>query len=44
MNEHLRLIAKQLSHLKRMREYLAHSVERCNDIFPVLNWSSLSFE
>ena len=44
MNEHLRLIAKQLSHLKRMREYLAHSVERCNDMFPVSNWQTLSFE
>lgn len=44
MTEHLRLIAKQLNHLQRMRDYLAHSVERCNAIFPVSNWQALSFD
>ena len=44
MTEHLQLIAKQLRHLQRMREYLAYSVDRCKDIFPVENWQALSFE
>ena len=44
MTEHLRLIAKQLTHLQRMREYLTHSVGRCNDVFSALNWKTLSFE
>jgi len=44
MTEHLRLIAKQLTHLQRMHEYLAHSVQRCEGIFPISNWRSLSLE
>ena len=28
MTEHLRLIARQLGHLQRMREYLAYSTQR----------------
>lgn len=44
MTEHLHLIARQLTHLQRMREYLAHSVRRCEQIFPVSNWSALSLE
>ncbi|MEI6647256.1 MAG: hypothetical protein WCP12_14565 [bacterium] len=44
MTEHLQLIAKHLTHLQRMREYLAYSAERCKDIFPVTNWQALSFE
>jgi len=44
MTEHLQLIAKQLTHLQRMREYLAYSVERCKDILSVENWQGLSLE
>lgn len=44
MTDHLHLIAKQLAHLQRMREYLAHSVHRCNEIFPVANWQTMSLE
>ena len=44
MTEHLRLIARQLDHLQRMRGYLAYSAERCQAIFPVTNWQSLGFE
>jgi hypothetical protein len=44
MTEHLNLITRQLTHLQRMREYLAHSVERCEKIFPVSNWRLLSLE
>lgn len=29
MTVHLHLIARQLAHLQRMREYLTHSVRRC---------------
>ena len=32
MTEHLRLIARQLAHLKRMREYLAYSTQRVQRI------------
>ncbi len=44
MTEHLQLIAKQLTHLQRMRAYLAYSLDRCKDLFPVGNWQALSFE
>jgi hypothetical protein len=44
MTEHLQLIAKQLTHLQRMREYLAYSAERCKDIIPVSNWQALTLE
>lgn len=44
MTEHLRLIARQLDHLKRMSEYLAHSVQRCAQILPVSDWQTLSLE
>ncbi|MDH4199611.1 MAG: hypothetical protein OEV66_04440 [Spirochaetia bacterium] len=44
MTEHLNLIVRQLTHLQRMREYLAHSVKRCEKVFPVSNWHSLSLE
>lgn len=44
MSEHLRLIANQLTNLQRMREYLAYSVQRCEPIFPITNWRSLSLE
>lgn len=44
MTEHLRLIAKQLAHLQRMREYLTHSVQRCNNFLPIPNWQTLSLE
>jgi len=42
MTEHLQLIAKHLTHLQRMREYLAYSAERCKDIFPVAKYVMLS--
>lgn len=44
MTEHLRLIAKQLSHLKRMREYLNYSAQRVRRILPITNWQALSLE
>jgi len=44
MTEHLHLIARQLTHLQRMREYLAHSVQRCEKIVPISNWRTLSLE
>lgn len=44
MTEHLHLIARQLTHLQRMSEYLAHSVQRCEQMFPVSNWRTLSLE
>jgi len=44
MTEHLHLIARQLTHLQRMREYLAHSVQRCEQIIPISNWRTLSLE
>ena len=44
MTEHLRLIARKLDHLQRMREYLAHSFERSRDIFPATNWQAVSME
>lgn len=44
MTAHLHLIARQLTHLQRMREYLAHSVQRCEQIFPISNWRTLSLE
>ena len=44
MTEHLRLIARQLGHLQRMREYLAYSLHRVQQIFPVMNWQLLSPE
>ena len=44
MTENAQLIARQLSHLQRMRDYLKHSVERCSHILPVTDWQTLSFE
>lgn len=44
MTENIRLIAKQLGHLQRMRDYLIHSVQRCTHILPVSNWQTLSLE
>ena len=44
MTEHLRLIAKQLGHLKRMREYLDYSAQRVQRILPITNWQALSLE
>jgi len=34
MTEHLRLIARQLGHLQRMREYLAYSTQGFNEFSP----------
>lgn len=44
MTEHLRLIARQLSHLKRMCEYLEYSALRIEHILPIKNWQTLSME
>jgi len=44
MTENVQLIARQLGHLQRMRDYLGHSVERCTPVLPVSNWLTLSFE
>jgi hypothetical protein len=44
MTEHLRLIARQLNHLQRMRQYLAHSFDRCSEILPVTNWQAMSMD
>jgi uncharacterized protein YutE (UPF0331/DUF86 family) len=44
MTEHLRLIARQLAHLQRMREYLAYSTQRVQRILPITNWQALSLE
>lgn len=44
MTENIRLIARQLSHLQRMRAYLMHSVKRCRQILPVSDWQMLTFE
>ena len=44
MTEHLRLIAKQLTHLKQMRKYLEHSAQRTQAILPIANWQALSLE
>jgi hypothetical protein len=44
MTEHLRLIARQLGHLQRMREYLVYSTQRVQRILPINNWRALSLE
>lgn len=44
MTENARLIARQLGHLQRMRDYLIHSVGRCAHLLPVSDWLALSFE
>jgi hypothetical protein len=44
MTEHLRLIARQLAHLQRMREYLNYSTQRAQRILPITNWRALSLE
>lgn len=44
MTEHLRLIARQLAHLQRMREYLAYSTQRAQRVLPITNWRILSAE
>lgn len=44
MTEHLRLLAKQLTHLQRMRNYLEYSGKRVQQILPITNWQHLSLE
>ena len=44
MTEHLHLIARQFAHLQRMREYLAYSTQRAQQILPITNWRTLSPE
>ena len=43
MTEHLRLLAKQLTHLNQMRKYLEYSAQRVHHILPIKNWQDLSF-
>jgi hypothetical protein len=44
MTEHLRLLAKRLTHLKQMRKYLEYSAQRVHRILPITSWQDLSFE
>lgn len=44
MTEHLRLLAKQLTHLQQMRKYLEYSAQRVQRILPIRNWQDLSLE
>ena len=44
MTVHLRLIANQLTHLQRMREYLTYSFKRVEKILPITNWQTLTQE
>ena len=44
MTVHLRLIANQLTHLQRMREYLTYSFQRVEKISPITNWQTLTQE
>lgn len=44
MTEHLRLLSKQLTHLKQMRHYLEYSAQRVQHIVPISKWQDLSLE
>lgn len=44
MTEHLRLLAKRLTHLKQMRKYLEYSEQRVQHILPITSWQDLSLE
>lgn len=44
MTEHLRLLAKQLTHLQQMHKYLEYSEQRVRQILPSTNWQDLSPE
>lgn len=44
MTDHIHLIAKQLTHIQRMREYLSYSTERIQKILPIADWQTVSFE
>lgn len=44
MTEHLRLLAKQLTHLQLMHKYLEYSAQRVQRILPITNWKDLSLE
>lgn len=44
MTAHLHLLAKQLTHLQQMRQYLEYSAQRLNAILPITNWQALSLE
>jgi hypothetical protein len=44
MTEHLRLLAKQLTHLNQMCKYLEYSAQRVSHILPITNWQDLSLE
>lgn len=44
MTEHLQLIARQLTHLNRMRDYLNYSAQRAQHILPITNWQTVSLE
>lgn len=42
MTEHLRLIARQIEHLGRMREYLDFSYRRAASLMPITDWAALA--
>lgn len=44
MTDHLRLIARQLSYLNRMGNYLTYSAQRVQRILPIADWQTLSLE
>lgn len=44
MTEHLRLLTRQLNHLKQMRRYLEYSAQRAQAILPVTDWQQISLE
>jgi hypothetical protein len=44
VTEHLRLLNKQLTHLKQMRHYLEYSAQRVQHILPIKNWQDLSLQ
>lgn len=41
MTEHLDLIWKKIEHLRRMRTYLAYSLEQTLPLIPVASWELL---
>jgi hypothetical protein len=44
MTEHLHLIARKLTYLNRMSNYLNYSAQRAQGILPSVNWQALSLE
>ncbi|MEW5992839.1 MAG: hypothetical protein AB1744_00390 [Candidatus Zixiibacteriota bacterium] len=44
MTEHIRLIRKKIEHLRKMKEYLAWSVQQVRAFVPISDWSALTPE